>query len=189
MLEINRSFKNPQYTIHFEKGVDYPNNIDNRVDVGFKDFSGKNGRYPYFTLKIKDDEIAQKLYDEGFNVKFKRVPDYILDDPDKDPEEYMYPNQLQINVNMNSLYSQNNMKVVLVYYTTDIDGNEVISNHVLLDKDSLASLDTLHIDRVDSIMFTGSHNDRHKRANGKTAYAQKLYLFVRKDPFMERYGF
>ena len=191
MLRINDQYKNKQYILEYEEGEDYPNNINNNVEFGFKDFSGSNGRYPYFTLKIKDDRIAQKLYDEGFNIQFSRTPDYILEDPTKDPEEYAYPNQLQINVNLKPVNGSNGRapKVWLVFFVTDIDGSEKIVDKVQLDKDTLGILDNQYIERVDTVMFTGHHNDRHKRPNGKTAYAQVLYLFVRKDSFEEKYGF
>lgn len=141
------------------------NYILENVRIGFRNFSGKAGKYNAegkrnFVVFL-DDETAEDLAAKGWNVK-QLAPR----DPEDEPTPY-----LQVSLNYG-------------YYPPRIT---VISNghKVNLDEDSVDTLDWAEIASVDLIVRP--YEWEVNGTKGVKAYAKTMYVILEDDPFVEKY--
>lgn len=140
----------------------------------FRNFSGRGTQYNRegdrnFCVVIDDEEIANRLIEEGFNVKIRQ--------PREEGEEpFMY---MKVNVKYHpqgSEYERLNPVACL------ITGR----NRNMLDKESICCLDDIDIENVD-LDLSGSNWNVQGRS-GKSAYLSKIYVTQELDRFATRYA-
>lgn len=134
------------------------------VRLIFKNFSGEASRYNAagarnFCVLLEDEELVQKLIDEGYNVRQLKVRD-----EDETPRY-----RLKVNVSY---------KYVAPRVWQIINGRKVE-----LDEESVAALDHQAISSAD-LVFKPSAYD-----GGVSAYLTSLYATIEdEDPFYDRYS-
>lgn len=140
----------------------------------FRNFSGRGTQYNRegdrnFCVVIDDEEIANRLIEEGFNVKIRQ--------PREEGEEpFMY---MKVNVKYHpkgSEYERLNPVACL------ITGR----NRNMLDEESICCLDGIDIENVD-LDLSGSNWNVQGRS-GKSAYLSKIYVTQELDRFATRYA-
>ena len=134
----------------------------------YRNFSGLGSPYNRegdrnFNVIIDDPETAQKLQEEGWNVKC-RVPR----DPDEQPLHHM-----KVNVNFKSLRGPK------IYLHTG-------SSVCVLDETTVADLDQDDILSCDMII-SPYHYERNT-VSGISAYLDTLHVVVKEDPFAHKYA-
>lgn len=115
-------------------------------------------------LVIPDEEQAQRLLDDGFNVKITKS---------REGEEEGFVPRYYVSVKLN--YESNwPPKVYLVR-----DGDD----GVLLDADSICSIDDMWIERVNAVLNT------YEGPRGKSLYVKSMELFPKydEDPISSKY--
>lgn len=140
------------------------------VQIGFKNFSGEEGQYNRkgdrnFVVFLEND-MAMKLSEDGWNIKFPKV----LDDVDEEDTRNPY---LQVSIGEKGMPP----KVVMV--------DEENSNEVLLNFDTMSILDDTVIRYADVII-----RPYHWAVNGNTgvkAYLKTLYANIEPDVFGGKY--
>lgn len=135
--------------------------------VRFKNFSGKEGKYNPAGRRnfcvILDEESAQSLFEEGWNVKYLQPKDK---DKGDDPQAY-----LQVAVS----YANIPPKVYLV----------TSKQKTLLDEDTIGILDWGEFANFDLVIRPYNYD-----VNGKTgvkAYLKTLYATLVEDEFADKY--
>ena len=140
----------------------------------FRNFSGRGTQYNRegdrnFCVVIDDEEIANRLIEEGFNVKIRQ--------PREEGEEpFMY---MKVNVKYHpkgSEYERLNPVACL------ITGR----NRNMLDEESICCLDNIDIENVD-LDLSGSNWNVQGRS-GRSAYLSKIYVTQELDRFAMRYA-
>ena len=134
----------------------------------FRNFKGKGDKFNRegdrnFSLLIDDEEIAQAMIREGWNVKIK-------DGRDEDDGPFMrLPVKVKFNANGPRVYLKSSGPVP-----------------VELDEDSIGCLDDIDIESVD--MDLRPYDWEVNGRTGRTAYLQSLHVVQRVDRFAERYA-
>ena len=140
----------------------------------FRNFSGRGTQYNRegdrnFCVVRDDEDIANRLIEEGFNVKIRQ--------PREEGEEpFMY---MKVNVKYHpkrSEYERLNPVACL------ITGR----NRNMLDEESICCLDSIDIENVD-LDLSGSNWNVQGRS-GRSAYLSKIYVTQELDRFATRYA-
>lgn len=140
--------------------------IMENVKIRFRNFAGRPDEYTRegdrsFALVIEDEDLANKLREDGWNVKM-RLP------KEEGAEPWYY---LKVKVNFNGVPP----KVV-----------EVTSrNRVALNEDTVGILDTAELKSVD-VEVSPYHWEIGGRS-GITAYLKTMYATIEEDPFTAKY--
>lgn len=140
--------------------------IMENAKIRFRNFAGRPDEYTRegdrsFALVIEDEELANKLREDGWNVKM-RLP------KEEGAEPWYY---LKVKVNFDGIPP----KIV-----------EVTSrNRVALNEDTVGILDTAELKSVD-VEVSPYHWEVGGRS-GITAYLKTLYATIEEDPFAAKY--
>lgn len=140
--------------------------IMENAKIRFRNFAGRPDEYTRegdrsFALVIEDENLANKLREDGWNVKM-RLPKEEGDEP------WYY---LKVKVNFNGIPP----KIV-----------EVTSrNRVALNEDTVGILDTAELKSVD-VEVSPYHWEIGGRS-GITAYLKTMYATIEEDPFAAKY--
>lgn len=140
----------------------------------FRNFSGRGTQYNRegdrnFCVVIDDEDIANRLIEEGFNVKIRQPRE-------EGDEPFMY---MKVNVKYHpkgSEYERLNPVACL------ISGR----NRNMLDEESICCLDSIDIENVD-LDLSGSNWNVQGRS-GRSAYLSKIYVTQELDRFATRYA-
>lgn len=141
--------------------------IMENAKIRFRNFAGRPDEYTRegdrsFALVIEDEDLANKLRDDGWNVKM-RLP------KEEGAEPWYY---LKVKVNFDGIPP----KIV-----------EVTSlNRVALNEDTVGILDTAELKSVD-VEVSPYHWEIGGRS-GITAYLKTMYATIEEDPFAAKYG-
>lgn len=140
--------------------------IMENAKIRFRNFAGRPDEYTRegdrsFALLIEDEDLANKLREDGWNVKM-RLP------KEEGAEPWYY---LKVKVNFNGVPP----KII-----------EVTSrNHVPLNEDTVGILDTAELKSVD-VEVSPYHWEVGGRS-GITAYLKTMYATIEEDPFAAKY--
>lgn len=140
--------------------------IMENAKIRFRNFTGRPDEYTRegdrsFALVIEDEDLANKLREDGWNVKM-RLP------KEEGAEPWYY---LNVKVNFNGIPP----KIV-----------EVTSrNRVALNKGTVGILDTAELKSVD-VEVSPYHWEIGGRS-GITAYLKTMYATIEEDPFAAKY--
>lgn len=141
--------------------------VDN-ARIGFRNFSGKEGQYNAagnrnFALFLDDPKFANKLEDEGWNVRWLKPKSN-----DDEPQAF-----LQVKVGFGNYPP----KIVLI----------ANNKKSLLDEETIGLLDWAEIDTVDLMIRPYTYNIQGK--SGIKAYLKTMYVTLVVDEFEKKYEY
>lgn len=141
--------------------------IDN-ARITFRNFEGRREKYNNagdrnFHLVIPNQEIAEQLIEDGWNVKIKP--------PRTDEDSAFITMKVKVKFNYRgpSVYLKSGERVVR------------------LDEESIACLDKIDIESVDLDIRPYDWKDDDGEVGGRTAYLQSIYVTQVEDRFADRY--
>jgi len=148
------------------KKLDVPNIAIENARIGFRNFSGKEGKYNSagnrnFTVFLETD-IAQKLVEDGWNVRWLTPKE-----EDDAPQAI-----LQVKAGFGNYPP----KIVVINGKQQSELNEA-TVHIL---------DWAEIENVDLIIRPYNYNVQGK--TGVKAHLKTMYVTLVPDPFSEKYG-
>lgn len=145
-----------------------PNITIENAKILFRNFAGnpdkyhKNGGYRKFNVIIEDPEEAQRLINDGWNVRILAARD------EGDDPRYT----LEVAVTFN----QYPPKIVMITRRAKIE----------LDEESVASLD--YADIVSADVVITPYNWEVDGSSGIKAYLKTMYVTVEEDEFADKYS-
>lgn len=137
--------------------------------IGFRNFAGQEGPYNKagdrnFVIFL-DPDMAKRLTDEGWNVKYPKP----YEDPNQDDERQPY---LPVTVAFNNFPP----KVALI----------AGSSTKLLEENEVEMLDWAELQNVDLVIRP--YNWTVNGKSGVKAYLKAIYVTIVSDEFTEKYG-